>query len=338
MIMGECPIHQRGLQVNPQSGCPFYSDFFPQEIRDYIFQRAVEEETSTNHLDAYPEKYSRPHYKAKKRVDISLLLTCRRIYLETYHLPVSAKEHVFWHAPETGPNYPNLHHDRFVHEIEDQYFTRRLQPWQLQLVKEVHLFTQMFWLEQAFNALCKEDYMQGIEKLKITIRRTDWWWNERNVNLYIDPRRRSTNPHQMRQDMAREREGSFVPWEMEGWGGAFTHLSGLKELDIEFETSDDKREELVAIVERAKGWKFPLRNGRALSSEGWEVRETNWQSPKNFWSAICPYCGSHRSCRPQPPTIAGCLAKMTALAIGHGPLCHIFHIKWQAVQETADPR
>jgi len=42
--------------------------------------------------------YARPGYTAKKVVPISLLLTCRRIYMETYTLPILAREHVFWHA------------------------------------------------------------------------------------------------------------------------------------------------------------------------------------------------------------------------------------------------
>jgi hypothetical protein len=61
--------------------------------------------------------------------------------------------------------------------------------WQLKLVKEVHLFTQMYWLEGQFLVFCNQPYLSQVEKLKLTIRRGDWWWNERNAPLYIHPKR-----------------------------------------------------------------------------------------------------------------------------------------------------
>jgi hypothetical protein len=101
-------------------------------------------------------------------------------------LPAVSKEHVFWHAPDTGPFGPRFR-DRFDFSHEVSYF-EKFTPWQLEMVKEIHLFTQMFWLEQTFSSLCKQDFMEGIEKVKITLRRSDWWWNENNYPLGINPK------------------------------------------------------------------------------------------------------------------------------------------------------
>jgi hypothetical protein len=91
--------------------------------------------------------------------------------METYHLPPVSREHVFWHS-----RHPKeLSFDRYA-ENEANYF-RKMKDWQVGLVREVHLFTQMFWLEGSLMRLCKHDLPQGIEKIKITVRRGDWWWS-----------------------------------------------------------------------------------------------------------------------------------------------------------------
>jgi hypothetical protein len=91
--------------------------------------------------------------------------------METYHLPPVFREHVFWH--ERNPL--ELQGDRFANR-EAAYF-RNMMPWQLELVKEVHLFTQMYWLEGNLVNICKKNLPVGVEKIKISIRRGDWWWS-----------------------------------------------------------------------------------------------------------------------------------------------------------------
>ena len=60
--------------------------------------------------------------------------------------------------------------------------------------------------------------MQGISKLKITIRRGDWWWNERNAPLGINPQRGNGDVVRMRQDWEAERRGQVIEWRRDGWG------------------------------------------------------------------------------------------------------------------------
>ena len=341
------PIHDRQLYVDPQKNSPLYDGTIPAEIRDRIFFYAVQEFFKTNSSSIWPldTKYTRPGYTGLRKVDISLLLTCRRVYLETYHLPVLAKEHYFFYDPGTGPDFHGHNGPQLLdYESERDYFVK-LQPWQLSLVKEIHFFTQMFWLELKFPMKCRQGFMRGIEKLRITIRKTDWWWNERNHPLVINPYRDTaqfqSSIGQMHKDIAAQVRGDLFPLPNNVWGSAFKNLPSLKELEIEFETSDDKRHELDTIVKWAKTWKFPLHDGRLLSTEGLEVTSSSWQSPFCCWSHQCPYCGSyHRShCNSEgTPNEEKCAERAALRFSGLGPKCHIYSVRWKVVLEMNDPR
>lgn len=327
------PIHEQQLPVNPQKASPLYNGRIPPEIRDTIFSFALTEDTISpfepNTL------YARPGYTGKKKVNTALLQTCRRVFLETYHLPAFNKEHVFFHAHDTGP-YHAYYDDRFSFAQETELFVDSMQPWQLESVKAIHLFTQSFWLEQVFPQLCKEKFMQGIEKVKMTVRRCDWWWNERNHPLAINAPRGNGDTQQMTQDILTAKAGGVVPWNMEGWGGAFAHLSSLKELEIELETSDDKKDELVAIVDWAKDWKFPLGDGKVLSTDGVRPKDVwTWNGPLRFSSEQCPYCYRYSRCREVNPPNEKCTERMRLKDLGVGPLCHVFSLRWKVAEDTS---
>ncbi|KAL5316409.1 hypothetical protein ACEPPN_015455 [Leptodophora sp. 'Broadleaf-Isolate-01'] len=333
------PIQNKPDLANPQKGSPLYDGRIPPEIRNSIFQFALTEDITTPY--EVDKGYARPGYKGKKKVNTALLQTCRQVYLETYHLPAANKEHVFWHPPESGP-HGRFYQDRHGWEREKEMFTRRMMSWQLELVKEIHLFTQEFWLEQSFSQFCDENFMRGIEKIKITIRRCDWWWNERNHPLAINPYSGTADTAQMiRAIIASKDEGNETPiqWNMEGWGGAFAKLPSLKEVEIELETSEDKVDELVAIVEWAKGWKFPLKNGKVLSTAGVETRGVQmWQSPKCFWSEICPYCWGYKQCIGADPPNEKCEERMRLHDLSLGPVCSVYSLRWKPVDDVAKER
>ena len=138
--------------------------------------------------------------------------------------------------------------------------------------------------------------MQHVKNLKITIRRSDWWWNERNEPLAINPKRGKSETNfdvvAMRKDMAEEKmgKGGDVEWNQRAWGVAFKELRALKGLEIEFETSEEKEGELGAIVEWARGWRFPLKEGRVLSTEGEKPVWSKWRGKVYHWSQVCPFC------------------------------------------------
>lgn len=151
----------RREDVNPQLSSPLFNGRIPSEIRNHIFEYVLTEEDGNPF--SVNTHYTRPGYTARKALLTNLLLTCRRVYLEAHHLPLINKEHVFWHYREPeGTGYEN----------EEEYFSR-FSPAQLALVRRVHLFAQQFWLENSLQHVCKLGVMQGIEHLKITLRRGD---------------------------------------------------------------------------------------------------------------------------------------------------------------------
>ncbi|KAK0118275.1 hypothetical protein ONS95_012574 [Cadophora gregata] len=326
------PIQESQQAANPQKTSPLYDGRIPPEIRNSIFQFTLTEEDTT----AYEPNngYSRPGYTHRKGVNTALLQTCRLIYLETYHLPPATKQHVFWHPPETGP-HGRFYRDRNGWEREREMFKFRMTSWQVDLVREIHIFTQQFWLEEYFPKFCEEGFLRGVEKVKIAIRRCDWWWNERNHPLAINPYRGNADTSQMMGDMVASKEGNVPEWNAEGWGAALGKLPVLKEVEIELETSDDKVDELMAIVEWAKGWRFPLKDGRVLSTEGVRAKGVQtWQGPMCWWSQVCPYCSGVSQCRVADPPNERCAERVRLRALSKGPVCSVYTLRWRATQDA----
>ncbi|KAJ6508231.1 hypothetical protein C8R45DRAFT_966632 [Mycena sanguinolenta] len=272
------PIHELSVIADPQTASPLYDGRIPPEIRNLLFATILAELTIDDPSRAYPRGVSRPGLTGPFAMNVALLVTCRRIYLETYHLPPLLATHVFWHGSSRGP--PALWHrfpDHWGHSPEEHYFAR-LAPWQLRLVKEVKLFTQMYWLYQSFPTMCASNVLPTcLECLKITVRKRDWWDNESNHPFFINPHR-GGNFEMYKEDTAREERGQVVPWTDSGWGAALQRLPALQELEIEFETSVDRKEELKIVVQRALRWRFPMGNRGVLSNKGLGMALHEWQS------------------------------------------------------------
>jgi hypothetical protein len=144
--------------------------------------------------------------------------------------------------------------------------------------------------------------------LRITLRRGDWWGNETNAPLYINPFQWKSDLETMNR-MIEHGGAEFSPhvsvnpgnpWTRvtKSWGLAFAHLPNLQRLVIDFETSEDKKVELERIVDWAvRDWKFPLRShaGNCLSPEGNVVKRESWRGMPTHWSPsrLCPGCSSH---------------------------------------------
>jgi hypothetical protein len=317
------PIHERSITPNLQSNSPFFNGRIPAEIRDQIFAYALTEYNKSDRLYPKGSNQCRPGYPGHKYVAVALLQTCRRVYLETYHLPPANKEHIFWHAPHTGP-YGNNFDNIFDISHEQQYF-KRFTPWQLCLVKDVHLFLQMYWLEQSFMTLCQQPFMQGIEKIKITIRKGDWWWCERGYPLGINAPRGDGDVLQMNYDVIEDRVGEVIPWNMSGWGGAFAQLKSIRELEMEFETWDQQKEELVAIANWAKTWRFPLHHGMVLSARDCVIGDETWTKAEP-----CSQCGEIAFCHSEEPMHDTCSRRNAILRLCEDePLLHIRTVKWK---------
>jgi hypothetical protein len=94
----------------------------------------------------------------------------------------------------------------------------------------------------------------------------------------------------MTRDIAAEKAGTVIPWNMNGWAGAFALLQSIKMLEMELETREKQKDQLPAIAERAKTWRFPLRDGLVLSVRDCTIQEASWTK-----ADPCPRCGKVRS-------------------------------------------
>jgi hypothetical protein len=188
-----------------QLRCPLFSHL-PAELRNRIFTLALlrydDESQKPYPFHTY---YTRPGYMYPKRIDTSLLATCRRIYLETRLVPLNINEHVFWCF--CGP--------RMAHSDPWLYFSRMTHDQRCSVVR-VHFFTRMYWLEGTFPIVCDLQTMAIPKHLKITIRHSDWWDWEKNEQLG------------MKMD----------------WTRNLYKLEGLEELEVELECLDRDRDQV----------------------------------------------------------------------------------------------
>ncbi|KAL9132110.1 MAG: hypothetical protein Q9217_000146 [Psora testacea] len=272
--------------INPQVGSPLFS-LLPAEIRAIVFEHA---------LLGYPDPkkpylrhsyYYRPGYTHARRIATALLLSCRRVYLETSTLPIELNEHIIYagepsHAPPTYRPY--------------LFPTTSLRAVQREAIRSVHLFAQQYWLEDwnerdQWHDFCKfwsKDLAHGPERLRVTLRHTDWWyyllgsWSP----LALDPRKAGR---------ARTREsvtgadgrgsGSSRGFEEGSWGTRFSYFRGLRIFELELETLKGKRVELDEVVAIAPAWHFDLADRHVLVLDEDTIQKHEWTGSSRFSKA-----------------------------------------------------
>lgn len=300
---------------NPQLSSLLYNGLLPPELREQIFHYALTE--YVEYAYAPDTDYARPEHLGKKRLSTSLLRTCKRVYLETAHLPARNKSHVFWHFAGPAQLLPYCSDER-------GYF-RRFTAEQLRHVREVHLYAQQFWLDGSFSQLCRLRCLSGIERVKITLRRGDWWNVENNAPLAITPQRNWTDVAGMKDDWQLEEAGDRVEWDEGCWGSAFQWLRGLREVHMELETFEWKREELEEIVRHAVRWRFPMGERGWLSADGLGVEVRRWRGPPCGWTNKCYKCEERdEDCR-------HCEETRLLKSEGKGPMLVLMSLRWKLV-------
>ena len=259
-------------EINPQAESPLFNRL-PSEIRNHIFRLAVtayEDRDRKYRLSAF---YYRSGHTCVHRIDTSLLRTCRLVYEEAARLPASINELTCWFY--RGPTFCL---EPFLSLLNDRPDTLIRQ----QELRQVHIFAQQYWLEggggnmgpvAGFSAFLKLwDYTHPTH-LTITIRHTDWWWWEWNNPIALDPKQeRRADPENYRSLTEPIAPGS--------WGGTLGRLSGLQVFEMELETVEIQKGELDAIADMAKGWRFPLHDGKVLILDQTRTRRTGWVGAK----------------------------------------------------------
>jgi hypothetical protein len=82
------------ISVLPQDGSRLFK--LPPEIREHIWRLVVAAEDDPSRPFEVNSHYCRPGQQAFKAINTPLLLVCRRIYLETFDLPLSNNVMTFW--------------------------------------------------------------------------------------------------------------------------------------------------------------------------------------------------------------------------------------------------
>ena len=264
--------------INPQLSSPLFA-LLPAELRTQIFHYALLASPDFSKPYSKHSYWYRPGYTHARRIATSLLLSCRRVYLETCTLPLALNEHVIWgversRIPPGATNNYNL--------------DGRMKLSQRNEITYIHIFCQQFWLEDWKNqwlAFSKSWMVEpgALQRLRITIRHTDWWYNllGENSPLALDPKRKG-----------RARPGEWLgakePFEKGSWGERFRHFEGLRELELELETVEGKRGELDASVEKAGTWQFKLGDGNVLVLDEDATEKSSWIGSKHFKGLNAP--------------------------------------------------
>jgi hypothetical protein len=92
---------------NPQRNCPLFNKL-PAEVRLKIFDLALSEHEDTSLPMGKGSYFYRPRYFFGTRIFTDLLRTCRRIYAEASHIPMTSATHTLSaHGPFPG-RFPNF--------------------------------------------------------------------------------------------------------------------------------------------------------------------------------------------------------------------------------------
>lgn len=125
---------------------------------------------------------------------------------------------------------------------------RNLAPQAVRTLQKYRFFTQMYWLECGDNLrLLMAEPNFRLTELTITIRYSDWWLWENNTPLRMD----------------------------DSWLRTFVGNPGLRQLRVQHETLNWKKNEMMRIVERNKTTKLLVQSeDRCVTSyEGYLVAE-----------------------------------------------------------------
>lgn len=265
--------------TNLQSQSPIFSRI-PAEIRNQVFLLALAADDDTEKPYSPYSYHYRPGYHYPHKIHLDLLLTCRRVYLETRFLSLSINEHTDWFfraPPGTREKFlPKLN----TKPKDDQRaYQNCLNEYQKSALCKVHIFTQQFWLEDAWpNHPAWPLFTQlwgNLTEIKITIRHTDWWNWEYGAPLAMDAKRAG----QAKPNDWIEASNSFKPG---SWGDAFRNFRALKVFQLELETVEGKKNELDKIIAHAETWQFVLGNGNVMAMDKSKTRKAGWVGSKYF--------------------------------------------------------
>lgn len=66
------------------------------------------------------------------------------------------------------------------------------------------------------------------------------------------------------------------------WGASICQILNLRKLVLEFEIDERKKSQLEVVVERAKGWKFPMAWEDFVLEWSGELKESSWEGVRDL--------------------------------------------------------
>jgi hypothetical protein len=224
-------------------------------------------------------------------LDTRLLRTCKRIYEECRLMPIKLNEFVLYLFD--GPIYQGWGRQGLLRNPGTGTGDRLhcLTQTQQQSIENVHCFVQQFFLENWLAYQAAWEGLSSAKRLTLTLRRTDWWSWESDVGspdrLGICPwlpgrttcQAMEAEPVDPTLEYIRSNmDRGVLPSRQRPFAVLIRNFPQLEVLEIEFEAEVKKKDQLVAVVDRAKGWKFPREDGSYLLWNG-EVKESKWEGP-----------------------------------------------------------
>jgi len=271
------PLQHSILSMEPiaQSSSPLFRRI-PPEIRSIIFSLAVSDYPDTSPSRQYSAStiYSRPAYFAPRRSDTQLLRTCRAVYAECWFMPFLRREQTHWLGrPSRAP-------PEYNQPLAPEQLKRNLERIQAALgegqraeIDKMHIFAQMFRVEDGTLADFVGTAHLHPKQLNVTIRHTDWWYWETDEPLCM--------------------KGTWL----KRFGESLS--SSTREVVLELETTKRRKGQLQKVVKHMTDTWFIKRGAQAggdvlyadaasVGVSSWTGR-SNWQGQRWVRDEVEPY-------------------------------------------------
>ncbi|GAB7342853.1 hypothetical protein MBLNU457_g0978t1 [Dothideomycetes sp. NU457] len=248
-------------KTHDQKQSPLFSTI-PPEIRNQIFTLALSPYDDLSAAYPLDTSYRRPGYIAPKKTSTDLLRTCKLIYHETWFLPWTNQELIFYFTrgrrPAGTPTMrrgPTSHNSAVAEQLAEIYSSRG----HVDEIEHVRIFAGVYNLEYGGsysfdNVFCNVPHFYP-KRMSITVRHTDW------IDWQVN------RPLRIRGDWVAE---ARLP-------------NSVREVCVEFESTAWRQNQVDALAHKAAAiWYFERKDGALLVADVGEKNVMRW-SGSSTW-------------------------------------------------------
>ena len=253
-------LHENDAQVNRQAQSPLFR--LSAEIRNKIWKLASTAYVNPDKEESTPSSQHRnkiecvSHFEPEKSrcISLSLLSTCRRVYLETALMPVSLNSIDLWCEKECWGIFARSVWDAAAKDIE-----RALTPFRensIPVKSTIHIYTTFFFLRLHFEALHDSLSLADPRVLHVTLPLSDALQIPqgfaRSPAIYIF---RDIAWLPSRLLAGRRVASQFLPLLTAlPWNSVLKKYACLQEFVLEIETPFYDEKEVLTLLEKVKTW------------------------------------------------------------------------------------